>query len=70
MVGDNPASDIAGANGYKSPFGSRWTSVLVKTGVWQVGAEMESRPDVVKEDVYDAVMWAMEDAGRQKGMIY
>jgi HAD superfamily hydrolase (TIGR01456 family) len=64
MVGDNPASDIAGANGYESPFGSKWTSVLVKTGVWQPGVEIPagSRPDVVKGDVWDAVLWAMEDA--------
>ncbi|KAJ4298685.1 hypothetical protein N0V88_003717 [Collariella sp. IMI 366227] len=34
MVGDNPESDIAGANGHMSEHGTEWVSVLVKTGGW------------------------------------
>ena len=40
-VGDNPLSDIRGANNADRP-GSRWRSVLVRTGVWgAIGAEGE-----------------------------
>ena len=31
MVGDNPASDIAGGNNYRSPHGTDWASILVQT---------------------------------------
>ncbi|KAK4609242.1 hypothetical protein CLAFUW4_14372 [Fulvia fulva] len=66
MVGDNPESDIRGANEYKSEYGSKWTSILVKTGVWKEGVEPKYRPGVVRENVLDAVRWAVEDArGRE-----
>ncbi|GAB7351790.1 hypothetical protein MBLNU459_g2364t1 [Dothideomycetes sp. NU459] len=61
MVGDNPESDILGGNSYESPFGSKWSSILLKTGVYQ-GGEPEHRPTVIVDDVYDAVEWAVEDA--------
>ena len=66
MIGDNLESDIAGANGYRSARGSEWTSVLVKTGVWREGMQWkeEQKPDVIKENVLDAVKWAVEDAAR------
>jgi len=59
MVGDNPASDIAGAVGYKSPFGSQWHSALLRTGVYQ-GEKLDqwNTPTTIVEDVYDAVRWA------------
>ena len=59
MVGDNPASDIAGAVGYKSPFGSRWHSALLRTGVYQ-GEKLDhwNTPTTIVHDVYDAVRWA------------
>lgn len=63
MVGDNPASDIAGANGYKSPFGSEWVSILVRTGVWR-GHKSAHEPRRVARDVFDAVQWALQDGGR------
>jgi HAD superfamily hydrolase (TIGR01456 family) len=66
MVGDNPESDIKGANGYRSPFGSVWQSILVRTGVWREGMELREsegkRPTVVVDDVGEAVRWAVEDA--------
>ena len=37
-IGDNPLSDIRGANG-ANRIGSRWSSVLVRTGVWGAGGE-------------------------------
>lgn len=61
MVGDNPESDIKGANGYESPFGSAWTSILVKTGVYQSG-EPTAVPKVITEDVESAVRWALKDS--------
>lgn len=65
MVGDNPESDIAGANGYRSEFGSKWTSVLIKTGVWREGAPLPHVPHTVQDDVLSAVMWAVEEAKRE-----
>ncbi|KAL1301577.1 hypothetical protein AAFC00_005810 [Neodothiora populina] len=61
MVGDNPESDILGGNSYKSPYGSKWQSILLKTGVYQ-GGEPAHKPSVIVEDVYDAVQWAIKDA--------
>lgn len=64
MVGDNPASDIAGAVGYRSPFGSKWYSALLKTGVYQ-GEQLDqtNTPTTIVEDVYDAVKWATKQSG-------
>lgn len=61
MVGDNPESDIQGANTYKSPFGSDWASILVRTGVYP-GGEPAHKPRVIVDDVYAAVQWAIEDS--------
>lgn len=62
MVGDNPESDIRGANNYESPHGSSWRSVLVKTGVYQEGTEPSCKPTVTVKGVEEAVRWAVEDA--------
>ncbi|KAK3674238.1 hypothetical protein LTR78_005707 [Recurvomyces mirabilis] len=62
MVGDNPESDIRGANNYQSPHGSQWKSILVKTGVYQDGAEPTAKPTVTVSNVEEAVTWAVEDA--------
>jgi len=61
MVGDNPESDIRGGNTYKSAFGSKWASILVRTGVFR-GDDPAHKPKVIVDDVYDAVQWAVEDA--------
>lgn len=64
MVGDNPDSDIAGANGFRSEVGTEWVSVLVKTGVWSEkiqGMGMLKglkEPKAIVEDVREAVEWA------------
>ena len=70
MVGDNPESDIAGANDYRSEVGTEWESVLVKTGVWtpqRAGGEAvlkgRLKPGAVVEDVREAVRWALEREG-------
>lgn len=65
MVGDNPASDIRGANEYASPVGTKWTSVLVRTGVWspERGGKPKYTPEVIVDDVAAAVSWALEREG-------
>lgn len=60
MVGDNPESDIRGANEYQSPTGSEWHSILVRSGVYIGGDAPAYEPRVIVDDVWDAVKWAME----------
>lgn len=67
MVGDNPESDIRGANEYESPHGTEWTSILVKTGVYREGTEPSCQPDVIVRDVGEAIDWAIEDARKKRG---
>lgn len=62
MVGDNPESDILGANRYKSPVGSRWDSILVRSGVYR-GGRPAHEPKVVVQDVWDAVRYGLEREG-------
>ncbi|EON98762.1 putative had superfamily protein [Phaeoacremonium minimum UCRPA7] len=61
MVGDNPESDIAGANDFRSDDGTEWYSILVRTGVWSPErGEMLHEPKVIVDDVKAAVQWALE----------
>ncbi|KAH8081835.1 HAD-like domain-containing protein [Filobasidium floriforme] len=57
MIGDNPESDIAGANAHG------WNSVLLKTGVYRTG-EPRHKPTSIADDVEVAVRWAVERAAR------
>ncbi|ERF76201.1 hypothetical protein EPUS_07401 [Endocarpon pusillum Z07020] len=66
MVGDNPESDIMGANNHKSQRGTEWVSVLVKTGVFREGESRydfgkrpELKPRIIVENVRAAVDWAL-----------
>jgi HAD superfamily hydrolase (TIGR01456 family) len=63
MVGDNPESDIRGANEFVSPEGTEWCSVLVETGVHRRGERPKYRPRAIREDVLDAVRWALQNEG-------
>ena len=45
---------------------SQWKSILVKTGVYREGSEPSCKPDVIVEDVGEAVEWAIEDARRKR----
>lgn len=65
MVGDNPASDILGANQYSSLGGSNWHSILVRSGVFS-GGEPEHLPKVIVDDVWDAVQWGLKYSGWQE----
>ncbi|KAI0766854.1 HAD hydrolase [Trametes elegans] len=61
MVGDNPESDIAGANG------AGWPSILVRTGVYDPAqGEPPHKPTYIAEDVEEAVRWAIECEMRRK----
>ncbi|KAK9236896.1 HAD-like domain-containing protein [Lipomyces kononenkoae] len=57
MVGDNPASDIVGGNGYG------WYSILVRTGVFKDGDELHAaaKPKVIVDNVLEAVMHAIQN---------
>lgn len=55
MVGDNPASDIAGANGFG------WKSALVRTGVYRdQDGEPAHKPTIIVDNVENAVLDAIE----------
>ena len=56
MVGDNPASDIAGANGFG------WKSALVRTGVYRdQDGPPKHKPTILVDNVEDAVRKAIEE---------
>ncbi|MCJ1228863.1 hypothetical protein MMC12_005526 [Toensbergia leucococca] len=61
-VPDNPESDIRGANQYKSPQGSEWQSVLVRSGVYS-GGEPSWKPKIIVDNVWDAVQWGLKSSG-------
>lgn len=55
MIGDNPESDIAGANA------AGWKSILVHTGVYNPRqGPPKHQPTHEAEDVEQAVLWALE----------
>lgn len=62
MVGDNPESDIRGANDYSSPTGSKWHSILVCSGVYR-GGKPAHEPKVIVQDVWDAVRYGLKKEG-------
>ncbi|KAI2638905.1 HAD-superfamily hydrolase [Hypomontagnella submonticulosa] len=63
MVGDNPESDIVGANEFASPAGIQWRSVLVETGIHSPGAVPTAEPFHIARNVKEAVEWALGREG-------
>lgn len=66
MIGDNPFSDIAGAN--QSEYASKnvsWKGILVRTGVFQGTEQLPTtnQPFTIQEAVSDAVDWAIREEG-------
>ncbi|GFZ49435.1 hypothetical protein JCM24511_07555 [Saitozyma sp. JCM 24511] len=53
MVGDNPESDILGANTHG------WNSILLKTGVYETGTPSHL-PTRIADNVEEGVMWALQ----------
>ena len=68
MVGDNPASDIVGANRFRSPRSTKWNSILVRSGVFagESPPGEDFRPKAIVDDVFDAVNWGLENEGQEK----
>lgn len=62
FIGDNPESDIRGANGYRSSWDSKWHSILVDTGVYS-GRQQDHTPSHHAADVRDAIQWALKRSG-------
>jgi hypothetical protein len=54
MIGDNPKSDIEGANNFQSAQNVNWNSVLVGTGIWKLG-QPDEFPQWYSPNVKDAV---------------
>ncbi|KAG6977227.1 hypothetical protein JG688_00000578 [Phytophthora aleatoria] len=50
-IGDNPLSDIQGANNA----GDEWTSILVRTGIYDGSKDPEHEPDVIVDGVCEAI---------------
>jgi ribonucleotide monophosphatase NagD (HAD superfamily) len=63
MIGDNPASDIKGANDFQSPEGTEWESIFVETGVYKAGSTPKHVPTTTVHGVLNAVKWALEREG-------
>lgn len=59
LTDDSTESDIAGGNNFKSPIGTSWSTILLRTGVYQGGTPAH-KPTTIANDVYDAVQWALE----------
>ena len=61
FFGDNPATDIQGANLY----GGKWKSVLVRTGVFssREGNDVMHPAHIVASDVGDAVEMILKEQG-------
>lgn len=55
MVGDNPLSDIAGANAFQSTTGAEWKSLLVETGVHIRGTVPAVTPTAIVHGVKEAI---------------
>ncbi|KAI5300453.1 hypothetical protein KEM56_002450 [Ascosphaera pollenicola] len=62
MIGDNPASDIQGANNYHSPWGSTWNSILVRSGVY-AGGKPDYTPTTIVDGVKEGVEWGLNKSG-------
>lgn len=59
MIGDNPESDIRGANDYRSCHGTNWHSILVRTGVYN-GGEPSCEPRTICDNVRTAVAFGLQ----------
>jgi ribonucleotide monophosphatase NagD (HAD superfamily) len=59
FVGDTPESDIRGTNQFNEKSKNEWYSILVRTGVFQEGAEPAYKPRVTVDTVLDAVNHGM-----------
>lgn len=70
MIGDNPDSDILGANRYTMDSPVPWFPILTRTGVFDEIKKLHLTQLAVQEadDVSAAVEWALEDARSPRQM--
>lgn len=61
MIGDNPKSDIQGANAS----GDHWFSILVRTGLFKGENDAEHPAKKVVDTVFDAILFILEREGIQ-----
>ncbi len=62
-IGDNPKSDMRGANAA----GEHWSSILVRTGIWEGGDnDLEDPADHVVPDVLAAVNLILRSSARSR----
>lgn len=59
MIGDNPRSDIQGANAS----GDHWFSILVRTGLFKGENDAQFPAKKVVDNVYDAILFILEREG-------
>jgi ribonucleotide monophosphatase NagD (HAD superfamily) len=65
QVGDNHNTDIKGAT-KMGALGAPWSSVLVRTGVWQEGQPDEGAT-TIQNHVADGVEWILDQHGMSPG---
>ncbi len=58
-IGDNPLADIQGAN----DAGEHWSSILVRTGIYDGKQAPEHTPDIHAADVYEAIQHIYHEQG-------
>jgi HAD superfamily hydrolase (TIGR01456 family) len=63
MIGDNPESDIAGGNAYRSAHGSTCDTILVATGAWRAGTQPAHKPTVAVADCKEALNYVLAREG-------
>lgn len=69
MVGDNPMSDILGANAANETSYTAWRSILVESGVYMAGTVPEHQPTAIKADVWEAVDWIIQQEKSKEVMV-
>ncbi|CAN8096410.1 unnamed protein product [Discula destructiva] len=65
MIGDNQYSDISGANAASKTSQMEWKSVLVESGVYKPGTDLEHVPTTIKADVWEAVKWIIQQEQKE-----
>lgn len=60
FVGDSPDSDIRGTNEFDETSDIEWTSILVKTGIFDGSSEPKYAPTHTADNVLEAVKYAVE----------
>ena len=70
MIGDNPQTDIQGANLYNLRGTVPWFPILTTTGLFKGSGNLAAvrKPIHMTEDVLNAVDWALEDSQKQRSV--